>query len=75
VSRQGATRRRRLAEGRARVVNAALEEIEALAGDERVDVQTAERRRLAELGSEHAYPADVLREIGHELDLEESRMR
>jgi CPA1 family monovalent cation:H+ antiporter len=113
---QGATRRRRLAEARARVLNAALEEIEALAGDEDVDEETAERlrglyearldrlterlrsdgsapdlvdhhaslrrailraerRRLAELGGEHAYPADVLREIGRELDLEESRLR
>jgi hypothetical protein len=36
---------------------------------------SAERRRLGELAAEHAYPADVLREIGHELDLEESRLR
>jgi hypothetical protein len=28
-----------------------------------------------ELAAEHTYPAGVLREIGHELDLEESRLR
>jgi CPA1 family monovalent cation:H+ antiporter len=113
---QGAERRRQLAEAHARVLHAALEEIEALAGDGRVDeenaqrlraiyeaqlervrsqlrdeqrqpdrgdehvsvrraVLAAERRRLAELHAEHSYPSGVLREIAHELDLEESRQR
>jgi NhaP-type Na+/H+ or K+/H+ antiporter len=113
---QGAAHRHRVDEARARVLHAALEEIEALAGDARVDedtaermrtlyegrlerlserlqsdgasttaidahatvrhtIITAERRRIAELRGEHAYPASVLRELAHELDLEESRLR
>ena len=43
--------------------------------DVRDAVLAAERRRLATLGADHAYPSDVLREIAHELDLEESRRR
>ena len=113
---QGAVRQRQLAEAHASVLHAALEEIEALAGDARLgeeDAQRlrasyesrleqlsshlrgkgteadradehakarasiigAERRRLAELRAEHAYPAEVLRELDHQLDLEEARGR
>jgi len=38
-------------------------------------VITAERDRLAELGAAGSYPADLLRDIQHELYLEESRIR
>jgi monovalent cation/hydrogen antiporter len=38
-------------------------------------VIAAERDRLAELGAAGSYPADLLRDIQHELDLEESRIR
>ncbi len=38
-------------------------------------VIAAERDRLAELGAAGSYPADLLREIQHELDLEEARIR
>jgi CPA1 family monovalent cation:H+ antiporter len=113
---QGATRRRRLAEARANVLHAALEQIEALARDERIDEESAaslrgvyegrldrltarlesdgaprqgahrqaaarraiigaQRRRLAELGREHAYPRDVLHALERDLDVEESRVR
>jgi CPA1 family monovalent cation:H+ antiporter len=35
----------------------------------------AQRRRLGELERDHRFPADLLREIHHDLDLEESRLR
>ena len=112
---QGAALRRQLAEAHASVLHAALEQIEAMVGDEAVEeevaerlralyvarlerltsrlqghhtdsehdehgrvrrsILAAERRRLAELTDRHAYPTNVLREITHQLDLEESRRR
>lgn len=112
--RQGAARRRRLAEAQAAVLHAALEEIEALASDDHISEDAAERlsgpyqarlarldglrggeeeradghvrsgvrraviaaqrRRLSELRSAHRYPADMLREIERDLDLDESRL-
>jgi monovalent cation/hydrogen antiporter len=113
---QGTERQRQLAEARARVMHAALEEIEALASEAqlaeadterlralyesrlnrlgprpdnestdsagadelaraRTRIIAAERRRLSGLAAEHAYPSAVLREIGHQLDLEEARGR
>jgi hypothetical protein len=33
-----------------------------------------QRRRLAELRRRHACPADLLREIEHDLDLDEARL-
>jgi CPA1 family monovalent cation:H+ antiporter len=38
-------------------------------------VIAAERRRLGELRVERAYPADILREIGRDLDIEDARLR
>jgi CPA1 family monovalent cation:H+ antiporter len=113
---QGAVHRRQLAEAHASVLHAALQEIEALAGDARMGEEDAERlrkvyearlerltsrlrddraeparadeqararasiiaaqrRRLAELRAQRSYPAPVLREVGHQLDLEEARRR
>jgi len=115
---QGAKRRRQLAEAQAAVLHAALEEIEALASDDdissdaadrlsglyharldrlaarhgggrdgdtaeelrqaagaRKSVIAAQRRRLSELRRDHRYPADTLREIERDLDLDEERLR
>jgi hypothetical protein len=98
------------------MLHAALEQIEALARDERIDEESAanlrglyegrldrltdrlesdgtppqdahrqtaagraiigaQRRRLAELGRQHAYPRDVLHALERDVDLEESRVR
>jgi len=115
---QGAKRRRQLAEAQAAVLHAALEEIEALASDDdissdaadrlsglyharldrlaarygsgrdgdtaeelrqaagaRKSVIAAQRRRLSELRRDLCYPADTLREIERDLDLDEERLR
>jgi CPA1 family monovalent cation:H+ antiporter len=113
---QGAAQQRQLTEAHAAVLHAALEEIQALASDDHIseeaaerlggsyqarldrldprrdgssgrmedvdrlraarrDVIAAQRRRLSELRREHRYPADILREIEHELDLDEARAR
>jgi hypothetical protein len=44
-----------------------------LAGARRA-ILDGQRRRLAELRRRHAYPADLLREIEHDLDLDEARL-
>jgi hypothetical protein len=38
-------------------------------------VIAAQRRRLSELRREHHYPADMLRQLEHDLDLDEARLR
>jgi len=38
-------------------------------------VIAAQRRRLSELRRDHRYPADTLREIERDLDLDEERLR
>jgi hypothetical protein len=38
-------------------------------------VIAAQRRKLSELRREHRYPADMLRQIERDLDLDEARLR
>ncbi|MGN6871696.1 MAG: Na+/H+ antiporter [Solirubrobacteraceae bacterium] len=55
------------------------DDTEPMLADEQVRVRAsiiaAERRQLAQLRTQHAYPAAVLREVGHQLDLDEARGR
>jgi hypothetical protein len=43
--------------------------------DARRAVIGAQRRRLSQLRHDHRYPADLLREIERDLDLDEARLR
>ncbi|HKO27852.1 MAG TPA: Na+/H+ antiporter [Solirubrobacteraceae bacterium] len=113
---QGAARQRLLAQAQAAILHAALEEIEALASDDRISegaaerisapyharldrlvprrdgeddrssesdqidgarraVIAAQRRRVSELRRDNHYPAEMLREIERDLDLDEARLR
>jgi CPA1 family monovalent cation:H+ antiporter len=113
---QSAAHQRQLAQAQAAIYHAALEEVDALASDDRISEQAAERisgpyqarldrlaprpgngsdrapdtdqmirarhaviaaqrRRLSELRREHRYPADMLRQLEHDLDLDEARLR
>jgi CPA1 family monovalent cation:H+ antiporter len=81
VGEEHAERLRALYESRLERVTSQLRDNDAkpTGADEqahaRASIIAAQRRRLAELRARHAYPASVLRELGHQLDLDEARRR